>query len=165
MSVEDSILKVLDKLSLPAKGMEYVKRVMASPPSRAVQSNGHNVCVKYPSRKMGVTIQAESHTCELALINCLEHNPDVVAFFEQPEPVKISYLTANGRATSPTTTPDFLVIYHDRIELIEAKPEEKMVELAQSSPHRFKHTAEGKRSCYRSATSLLPRQPRVSRKI
>ena len=93
---------------------------------------------------MGVTIQSESHTCELALIYWLEHNTDVVAFFEQPEPVKITYISAAGRPTSPTITPDFLVIYQDRIELIEAKPEEKMAELALKSPNRFKRTDDGK---------------------
>ena len=155
MRVEDAILKILARLHLPAKGVEYVKRVMTSPPSRAVQSNGRNVCIRFPSRKMGATIQAESHTCELPLIYCLEHDPDVVAFYDQPEPVKISYISAAGRPTSPTITPDFFVIYRDRIELIEAKPEEKMVELAQEKPNRFKRTDDGKWISPPAATTAL----------
>lgn len=37
MSVEDAIFKNHDQLRLPAKSVEYVKCVMASPSSRAIK--------------------------------------------------------------------------------------------------------------------------------
>jgi hypothetical protein len=52
------------KLSDQAKAL--VERVRASPPARRVGGRAGNVSGRYPSRKMGVTIQFESHRGELA---------------------------------------------------------------------------------------------------
>ena len=52
MSVEDSIFINLYQLRLPAKGVENVKRVMASPSSRAVN-------VYTSALSVGETVQCE----------------------------------------------------------------------------------------------------------
>src|SRR5712671_3900040 len=138
------ILRTIEKLELPLLGREYAKRVASSPPSRRVGSNGSNVVCRFPSKKMGVTIQAESHRCELPLVYVLEHDPGVIAFWDQPEPIKITYQTANGHLISPMTTPDYLVLKSDGLEWIEAKTEEELPELAKEKPHRFVRRCDGK---------------------
>jgi hypothetical protein len=45
----------------------------SSPPVRRVQRRLLNVCGTYASRKMGVSIQFESHTVELWAIYIMEH--------------------------------------------------------------------------------------------
>src|SRR5690349_202310 len=40
---------------------------------------------------MGCTIQFESHRGELAFIYQMEHDPTVLAFYDQPEPIKLTY--------------------------------------------------------------------------
>jgi putative transposase len=137
MTTDEIIIQACDRLNLPALGREYLKRVAASQPSRSVRSNGANVVCRFPSMKMGVTIQAESHSCELALIYVLEHDPSVIGYWDQPEPIKISYISATGRAVSPTITPDFLVLRSDSVELIEAKLNEALPDLAKEMPNRF----------------------------
>ena len=136
--------EILQGLQLPLLGREYVKRVASSTPSRRVRSNSTNVICRFPSKKMGVTIQAESHSCELALIYALDHDPDVIGFWDQPEPIKISYLSATGRNVSTTITPDFLVLRGDGLELIEAKLVEALPELAKEMPNRFVLGDDGK---------------------
>jgi hypothetical protein len=93
---------------------------------------------------MGVTIQAESHTCELPLIHTLDHDRAVIGFWDQPEPIKISYLSASGRHVSTIITPDFLVLRSDMVELMEAKPDEALPELAKEMPNRFVPGDDGK---------------------
>ena len=39
---------------------------------------------RYPSRKMGVTIQFEDHRVELAGIYEMEHDATVLEYFDQP---------------------------------------------------------------------------------
>jgi hypothetical protein len=143
----DQLLQHCETLQLPAPGREYVKRVASSPPTRRVRSLGTNVVCRYPSKKMGMTIQAESHRHELALVYVLEHDPDVLAFWDQPEGIKISYLSANGRPTSPTTTPDYLVVRRGGVELIEVKPEGALPELALEMPNRFVRGEDGQWHC------------------
>ena len=117
----EEIQRTIEKLELPPLGREYAKRVAGSPPSRRVGSCGSNVVCRFPSKKKGVTIQAESHRCELALVYVLEHDPDVIAYWDQPEAIKLSYLSASGHLVSPTATLDYLVLRRDGLELIEAK--------------------------------------------
>lgn len=131
------IEEITSGFQLPAQGFEYLKRVATSPPSRRVRSGGNNVICRHPSKKMGCVIQAESHRHELALIHVLENDPDVHGFWDQPEPIKISYQSAGGRLTSPMITPDFLVLYSDCVEWIEVKSEEALRELAKEMPFRY----------------------------
>jgi hypothetical protein len=58
----------MQHLGLSAEAQDIVATIRTSPPSRAVTGRAGNVCVRYPSRKMGMTIQAESHRVELAAI-------------------------------------------------------------------------------------------------
>ena len=77
-------------IELPAAGRDIVARVRASQPSRSVSSRCRNVVGRFPSRKMGVTIQFESHTVELAAIFELEHDRDVLEYYDQPPPIKLT---------------------------------------------------------------------------
>ncbi|WP_266890022.1 hypothetical protein [Trichormus azollae] len=42
-----------------------IPKIRATPPSRRIQERAKNLSGVYPSRKMGQTIQFESHTVEL----------------------------------------------------------------------------------------------------
>jgi len=57
--------------------------IRKSEPSRRVGGGRHNVTGRYPSIKMGVTIQFESHRVELPAIYELEHDADVIEYFDQ----------------------------------------------------------------------------------
>ncbi|WP_407883381.1 hypothetical protein, partial [Scytonema sp. NUACC26] len=50
---------------LTAQTLLLIAAIRAAPPSRRVQGRAKNVSGVYPSRKMGQTIQFESHTVEL----------------------------------------------------------------------------------------------------
>ena len=143
MITPEQINEVLQRLQMPVPGCEYVKRVASSPPSRRVRSAGTNIVCRFPSRKMGVVIQAESHH-ELALIYDLEHDPSVIAYWDQPESIKISYQAASGHLVSPTITPDFLVLRFDGLEWIEVKPDDALPDLAREKPNRFVRGNDGK---------------------
>ncbi len=53
-----------------------IDRIRTSDPARRVGGGRSNVSGRYPSRKMGVTIQFESHRVELAGIYEMEHDPE-----------------------------------------------------------------------------------------
>jgi len=59
-------------LSQAARGV--IDQIRFAPPSRRVGGGHQNVSGWYPSRKMGVTIQFESHRVELAGIYEMEHD-------------------------------------------------------------------------------------------
>jgi len=60
-----------------AETVDLIARIRFSPPARRVQGHAGNVCGTYPSRKMGVTIQFESHTVELGAVYLMEHDEEV----------------------------------------------------------------------------------------
>jgi putative transposase len=47
------------RLQLPPATCDLIARLRTAPPARRVQSRAHNVSGRYPSRKMGATIQFE----------------------------------------------------------------------------------------------------------
>src|SRR5437764_13327042 len=77
------------KLSEQAKTV--IQRIRSSPPSRLVRGAAGNVSGRYPSKKMGCTIQFESHRGELAFIYHMEHDAAVLEFYDQPESIKLLY--------------------------------------------------------------------------
>jgi len=68
------------RLGFPEATKKLIADIRASPPARRVRSAAGNVSGRYPSKKMGVSIQFESHRLELAAIHEMEHDPDVLAY-------------------------------------------------------------------------------------
>ena len=62
---DDALAALYQRLGLAAEARAVIETIRASPPARRVRGAGGNVAARYPSRKMGVTIQAESHRNEL----------------------------------------------------------------------------------------------------
>ena len=135
------------KLNLTESGHSLVRRIRTSDPARRVGGGRSNVCVRYPSRKMGFVVQAESHTVELALVYELEHDPEVLEYYDQPEHLTLRYPSKNGKNLGISHTPDFLVVRRDRIEFVECKTEEDLVCLSEKMPNRYLKDEVGRWIC------------------
>jgi transposase InsO family protein len=88
---------------------------------------------------MGVTVQFESHRNELAVILELEHDPEVLAYYDQPPPIPLEYLSRTHRRVRVLHTPDFFVVRTDGAYWLECKAEKKLRELECNQPNRFRH--------------------------
>ncbi len=85
------------QLNLSEQTTILISQIRSSPPSRRVQSRRGNVSGRYPSHKMGVTIQFESHHHELAGIYEMEYDSEVLEYYDQPPKIELSYESASGR--------------------------------------------------------------------
>ena len=132
---------------LSEQARAIVGRIRSAPPSRLVRGAAGNVSGRYPSKKMGCTIQFESHRGELAFIYQLEHDPAVLAFYDQPESIKLVYPGKTGKAVGTFHTPDFFVIREDGAGWVECKMEDQLLQLADHMPHRYVHNVDGTWSC------------------
>ena len=63
---------------IPAETEAYIERIRSSQPVRKVRSRASNVSGRYPSVKMGRSIQFESHHVELWGIYEMERDDDVL---------------------------------------------------------------------------------------
>jgi putative transposase len=135
------------KLNLSSKTCETIAAIRAAPPSRRVQGRAKNVSGIYPSRKMGQTIQFESHTVELWAIYQMEHDPDVLEFYDQPPPFLIQYRNKAGRKIGHYHTPDFFVLLQNSAGWEEWKTEEQLQLLAEKYPSRYQRTSDGQWRC------------------
>jgi putative transposase len=135
-----------DSLGLSAEARAAVATIRSSPPARRVRSAAGNVSVRYPSRKMGVTIQAESHRVELAGLYEYEHDQKTLEFYDQPPPIKLVYEAKNGRQVGVWHTPDYFVLRSDAVGWEEWKTEAELERLAESMPHRYVPDSDG---CWR----------------
>ena len=106
-------------------GRELVRSVREGQPARAVEGRGGNVTGRYPSRKMGRTVQYESRTVELSFVILCETNATVVEYYDQPCFLSLEYPSKKGRRLLVNHTPDFLVLGTEFAGFIECKPEGK----------------------------------------
>ena len=134
-------------LQLPLHTCHLLTTIRASRPVRRVRSRASNVRGAYASRKMGCTIQFESHKVELWAIYSMEHDPQVLEYYDQPLQLDLTYAAKSGRTTRVKHTPDFLVCTSDGVWLEEWKPEDKLLELALAQPHRYQRDAQGRWRC------------------
>ncbi|NCT38554.1 hypothetical protein GTW56_21445 [Bacillus sp. EB93] len=122
--------------NLSENQIEVISSVRDSDPSRKVRSGSKNMAGFYSSRKMGVTIQFESHTVELPGIYEKEVDDNVLEYYDQPPPFNIEY-KGNKRKLNHKYTPDFFVIKNNWVGWEEWKTEEALMELEQKNPERY----------------------------
>jgi putative transposase len=126
------------RLGLSRAAISAVETIRNAEPSRRVGSRGRSVAGRFPSDKMGRTVQFESHTVELAGIWQYEHDPHVLEFYDQPVPIKLNYASAAGRPLGVVHTPDFFVLRSDGAGWEEWKTEAELVRLAERAPGRYR---------------------------
>jgi putative transposase len=137
MLSNEELLAWLRHVRLPESGQSIVRQVRSSDPARRVGGGRRNVSGRYPSRKMGITIQFESHRVELARIYELEHDPSVLEYWDQPPSFKLEYKSARGKRVVAVHTPDYFVIRADSAGWEECKTEEDLLRWSEKSPHRY----------------------------
>ena len=135
------------RLGLSQEAQEVVTKIRSARPTRRVGGGRENVSGRYPSRKMGATIQFESHRVELAFVYEMEHDPDVLEYYDQAPSIPLDYQSANERHLSVMHTPDYFVIHPDSAGWQECKHERELERLAQKSPHRYHRDADGRWRC------------------
>jgi putative transposase len=147
MLSSDGLLSWFQRLDIPEQTRTAIERIRSSGPSRLVGGRRSNVSGRYPSRKMGVTIQFESHRVELAGIYEMEHDAGVLEYFDQPPSIKLEYQSPNGRPMGVRHTPDFFVIREMEAGWEEWKSEEDLRVLGERNPNRYCTDEGGRWSC------------------
>lgn len=125
-----------NRLGLSEETINEIQRVRQRAPARRVGGGKKNVSGRYSSRKMGYTIQFESHKVELPTIYELEFNDDVLEYYDQPTKIKIFY-EKNNKEHAYWKTADFFVIEKDRAYWLECKVEEELIKQSQKNPNRY----------------------------
>lgn len=135
------------RLHLVRETAEMLSAIRSSPPVRKVRGGASNVAGRYPSPKMGVSIQFESQHVELWAIYAMERDDDVLEYYDQPMRLPLRYRAASGRHTTQWHTPDFLVLRNAGACFEEWKPVHALEALAVSMPHRYQRDGGGTWHC------------------
>ncbi|MBR8838553.1 MAG: DDE-type integrase/transposase/recombinase [Stigonema ocellatum SAG 48.90 = DSM 106950] len=123
--------------NLPDTSKKVIQSIRLGEPARRVGGGRKNVSGFYPSKKNAKSIQFESHKVELPFIYELEHDKDVLEFYDQPNAFKINYQCSNGRNVGFFYTPDFFVLRKNGAFWVECKTESELQKLAEKQPHRY----------------------------
>jgi transposase InsO family protein len=123
---------------LSDEALSVVASVRSSSPARRVGGGHSNVTGRYPSKKMGVTIQFESHRVELPTVYELEHDDEVLEYWDQPNSIKLDYESAHGRHVWVLHTPDYFVIRRTKAGWEECKTEDQLIRLSERNPNRYR---------------------------
>ena len=112
------------RLALTETTQAAISEVRSRNPTRRVGGGRENVSGRYPSRKMGLTIQFESHRVELPFVYEMEHDSGVLEYYDQPPSIPLAYHAANGRRLSVLHIPDYFVLRQDSAGWVECKTSE-----------------------------------------
>ena len=143
MLTPDEFSKWCSDQNLPELSQKNLAEIRSVEPARRVGGGRKNVSGFYPSKKMGKTIQFESHKVELPFIYELEHDEEVLEFYDQPPAFKINYQAATGRNLGFFYTPDFFVIKKNSAGWVECKTETELQKLVVKQPHRYTRSEDG----------------------
>lgn len=135
------------RINLSEEARNVIGIVRSSDPARRVQSGTRNVSGSYPSKKMKVTIQFESHRVELADVYEMEYDDDVIEYYDQPPTFKLEYFSTNGRRQVVMHTPDYFAIRKNTAGWDECKTEEQLEELSEKNPNRYCRGEDGEWRC------------------
>ncbi|ALC88924.1 hypothetical protein AM500_03245 [Bacillus sp. FJAT-18017] len=137
MLTEAEFLNWCERNKVPLNIKEYInKNIRHSQPARLVQGGRDNLTGKYPSKKMGFTIQFESGKVEGPAILMLENDEDVLEYYDQPNKIRLSYLK-DGKKRGFLYTPDFFVIRKDGAGWEEWKSEKDYRKISNEQEWRY----------------------------
>jgi putative transposase len=156
MLTDDELLTWFTSVGASEEARAVIARVRSSDPARRVGGGKRNVAGRYPSRKMRVTIQFESHRVELAAIYELEHDPDVLEYYDQPPTFKLEYRGTTGRHLGVLHTADFFVIRRKTAGWEECKTAEELALLAQRNENRYQSDDGGGWRCPPGESHAIP---------
>ena len=132
-------LSLLDRLGTLPEGRRIVLNAVKFSPVRKVASKGGgNVVTCYQSRKMQREIATESRHFEFPVAVGLEHDPEVLEYYAQPDELNFEVTDDHGEIHQIKHTPDFLRIGEDGLTLIEVKSEAKLAGLMKRYPWRYR---------------------------
>ncbi len=134
-------------LKLPNETKELINSIRCAPPARRVQGRAGNVSGTYPSKKMGFCIQFESHKVELWAIYQMEHDQEVLEYYDQPPAFPIKYQNKSGRKIGHYHTPDFFVLRKEGAAWEEWKTETQLQKLSEKYPTRYQKNKNGNWIC------------------
>jgi putative transposase len=134
-------------LRLSSETEALIASVRESPPVRRVSGRAKNITGRYPSPKMGMSIQFESDRVEFWAIYGMERDEDVLEFYDQSSRIPLSYRAKSGRRTTQWHTPDFFVLRRESAGWEEWKQEYALDPLAESQPARYHHAETGQWHC------------------
>ena len=141
MLTETELASWYQRLNFSKAARAVIDQVRRSDPARRVGGGRANVSGLFPSRKMGVTIQFESHRVELAAIYEMEHDPQTLEFYDQPRD-RVRLQQRKRQTSVVRHTPDYFVIRQDAAGWEEWKTEDELNRLAEHNPNRYQQEAD-----------------------
>lgn len=126
-----------NKLNLSKEAIAVISNIRESEPQRRTDSGILHKAIRFTSRKMLFTIQAESATVAFPLLMQMEVDDDILEIYDEPPRIKISFFTkdktGNQKKVSPWYTPDYFILRKCGFEWIEVKPEKQLLKLSEKS--------------------------------
>lgn len=137
----EALERHLATLKLPAAGIDYVKMVAESPPSRSVGSHrNNNMIYNVPLPSFGVVLQSESGSGEYYFLLEMSRRRDVIAIFDQPFAGHLVITNRRGVRTPISYTADYLVVFQDCIKVFEVKRDSELSDLCTQRPNDWTYT-------------------------
>jgi putative transposase len=126
---------------------DKLDEIRTSPPSRTPESRRGNMPVSYPSKKMQCIIKAESHKGEFAFLIEVEHDEDVIEYYDQPPSIPLEYRDKRNHLHRPLHTADYFVFRFNSAGWVECKPTQELIRISKTYSNRYEMDEQGNWRC------------------
>lgn len=135
------------EFGLPKLGVKFIESARAAV-SQIVTAVPSVSCTHYPSTKTGFMTKLASRGAEFPSALSLEHDREVVEWWDQPGKLKLIYKSVSGANVAPWTRPDKLYYHAEKGWVIrEDKHPAKIEAEAAKSPNRYCKDENGQWIC------------------
>ena len=125
----------------------FLAALRAAEPVRRLRATPRTGPVRFPSRKMGLVVQCRSRLDALPMAYELEHDAEVLEYYDLPTVLHLHYTTRSGRRAAVEMVPDFLVIRADGAGFVECRSADELAALAEAAPERYQRQPDGRWRC------------------
>lgn len=137
------LIRHLKKLKIPTAGRQCILRIYEkNVPSRVPSGGGPNIHDTVSSRKAGYTRNSEAHHTELPFLFWCEFSKHVLLYYDQPDPIRISYRNKDGKKVTLWITCDFLVITDTEVFFVECKRQDWLEKAIVEQPFKYSKQAD-----------------------
>ncbi|MDP9310235.1 MAG: heteromeric transposase endonuclease subunit TnsA [Chloroflexota bacterium] len=143
MLSEQGLVALCADLNIGYTGGKILQEIRKAEPARRVRSRFGKAAMSYASTKMGVSIQAADNLA-IAYVITSEHDGHTLEFYDQPEPIPLSYRLKNGRTAAIRQAADFFVVRDDGCAWVKLWDAAKLEQEAEKHPTRYKRDADGR---------------------
>jgi hypothetical protein len=153
MFTDEQLEHYFQNRELAESARKLIRHLRSTDPERRTDSTAVNCSARFPSLKMGRSVQAESRHGELSTVWIWEYDDETYEFWDQVPQIKFSTIKSNGQPGGHLATVDYFVLQRDFTGWVEVERRDAIEEKVGAGDRNYYKDARSTRVSTASASA------------